>query len=173
MADAPFPAPSSQTGHDLLDHPAFPQAVDQQHSPDATRVGCWPKQPAKLLDPYGVLAVAVAHLAKGPSLRRVVLSTPIIATTPFSDFRSALRHFTGLPLIGFAPVRHPGSAPRAVNADAETDLSCSAMDYVNVPLPLRRRVHRCRPSKLFAPSVVFAQPKEARLPLVSRSRGDL
>src|SRR6266508_2145536 len=61
--------------------------------------------------PRRVLAVAVAHLAKGPSLRRVMLSTPIIATTPFSDFRSALRHFTGLPLIGFAAARHPGRHP--------------------------------------------------------------
>ena len=47
------------------------------------------------------------HLARGPSLRRVMLSTPIIANTASSDFRSALHHFPGLPVIGVATSRSP------------------------------------------------------------------
>ena len=68
--------------------------IDLRRFPSATWVGARPQRPARLLDPK-ILAVAVAHPARGPSLRRVMLSAPIIATTPSSDFRSALRHFTG------------------------------------------------------------------------------
>jgi hypothetical protein len=58
----------------------------------------WPPVPATHEAPRqldSVLTVAVAHPARGPSLRRVVLSTPILATTPSSDFRSTLHHFAG------------------------------------------------------------------------------
>ena len=44
---------------------------------------------------YRVGRCGIAHLARGPSLRRVMLSAPIIATMTSSDFRSALRHFPG------------------------------------------------------------------------------
>ena len=132
----------------------------------------WPPAPAtaKLLDPK-VLAVAVAHLTRGPSLRRVMLSAPIMATTASSDFRSALHHFTGPPLIGFAAAGHSRTATlEPSDAGAETDLSCSTMDCVIVPIPIRRRVPRCRISKIFAPSLAFAHPRRARLPLGSCSR---
>jgi hypothetical protein len=58
----------------------------------------WPPIPATHEAPRrvdSVLAVAVAHPARGPSLRRIMLSTPILATTPSSDFRSTLHHFAG------------------------------------------------------------------------------
>src|SRR6266496_3453866 len=78
-----------------------------------------------------------------------------------SDFRSALHHFPGT----------PGRQPGATKAGAETDLSCSAMGCVVVPLPLRRRVPGCCRSKLFAPSVAFALAVGARLPLVPAFAG--
>jgi hypothetical protein len=92
---APFPAPSSQTGHEVLPHPAFPWAVDRPHSPTPPELVTGPSDPRGSSTICAVLAVVVAHPARGPSLRRVVLSTPIIATTPSSDFRSTLHHFTG------------------------------------------------------------------------------
>jgi hypothetical protein len=92
---APFPAPSSQTGHEVLPHPAFPWAVDRPHSSTPPELVTGPSDPRGSSTICAVLAVVVAHPARGPSLRRVVLSTPIIATTPSSDFRSTLHHFTG------------------------------------------------------------------------------
>ena len=74
-----------------------------------------------------------------------------------SDFRSALRHFTGPPLIGFAATGHCELAARSRHAGAETDLSCSTMGWVIVPFPHRpagswvlhlqglRTVHGLRP----------------------------
>lgn len=78
--------------------------------------------------------------ARGPSLRRVVLSTSIIATTPSSDFRSTLHHFTGhayrFRRYWSTRRRHPSDP----DAGVETDLSCSRMGCMIVPLPIRRRV---------------------------------
>jgi hypothetical protein len=90
-----------------------------------------------------------------------------------SDFRSALCHFTGAPLIGFAVTGHRRVASCGHDAGAETDLSCSTMGCVIVPIPIRRRVLGCRTSKLFAPSMVFALVVRARLPLLSLHAGDL
>jgi len=77
----------------------------------------------------------------------------------------------GLPLIGFvAPSPPPGWQPEGLTAGAETGLSCSHDGCPAVPRPLRRRVPRCCASKLFTPSVAFAQPCQARLP-AAPSRG--
>lgn len=76
---APFPAPPSQTVHEVLPHTAFHQAVDQPHSATPPALTTDPSDP-RSSSTHRVLAVAAAHLAGGPSLRRVVLSTPIIAT---------------------------------------------------------------------------------------------
>jgi hypothetical protein len=88
-----------------------------------------------------------------------------------SDFRSALRHFAGPPLIGFAATGHCELATRSRHAGAKTDLSCSTMGCVIVPLPIGRRVPGCCTSKVLAPSMAFARVSGARLPLASRSRG--
>jgi hypothetical protein len=122
----------------------------------------WPPVPATHEAPRrvdSVLTVAVAHPARGPSLRRVVLSTPILATTPSSDFRSTLHHFAGH-AYRFCCYRSTRRRhPPGLDAGVETDLSCSTMGCVIVPLPLRRRVsgaahpsssHRPWPSPLSA-----------------------
>ncbi len=65
---------------------------------------------------YRVGRCGIAHLARGPSLRRVMLSAPIIATMTSSDFRSALHHFPGLPVIGFVfPGMLQAGRPEAVS----------------------------------------------------------
>jgi hypothetical protein len=51
------------------------------------------------------------------------------------------------------------------------DLSCSTLLFRNIPIPLRRWVLRCRTYGLFAPSLVFATNRLARLPLVPLFRG--
>jgi hypothetical protein len=94
------------------------------------------------------------------------LSTPILATMPSSGFRSALHHFTGH-AHSFAATGAPRAAPRATTAGVETDLSCSTVGCVIVPLPIRRRVHRCCTSKLFTPSMAFTHALGARLPYCS------
>jgi hypothetical protein len=72
-----------------------------------------------------------------------------------SDFRSALCHFAGSPLIDVAFTGHRGAAARGHHAGAETDLSCSVVGCVVVPLPIRRRVRERCTSKFFAPSMAF------------------
>src|SRR5258708_14442173 len=90
--NGPFPAPPSQTGHEVLPHPAFPRAVDRPHSPAPPGLATGPSDP-RGSSTTRVLAVAVARPARGPWLRGVMFSTPIIATMTSSHFRSALRHF--------------------------------------------------------------------------------
>jgi hypothetical protein len=167
---APFPAPPSQTVHEVLPHTAFHQAVDQPHSATppalttdpATReaprpTGSWLLQPHTWLE----------------ALRYDGLCCPRRSSLPMasSDFRSALRHFAGPPLIGFAATGHRELAARSHHAGAKTDLSCSTMGCVIVPFPIGRRVPGCCASKVLAPSMAFARLSRARLPLASRSRG--
>ena len=82
-----------------------------------------------------------------------------------SDFRSALAHFAVLPLIGFAFTGHHGLATRSRRAGAETDLSCSVMGCVVIPLPIRHRVLRRCISRVLTSSMAFAHLRRARLPL--------
>ncbi len=183
---APFPAPPSQTGHEVLPHPAFPQAVGPPHSTKPPVLATSPSTRTRFSgerirgriavhgSPSHPSPVGRAHLAGGPSLRRVVLSTSITATMPSSDFRSTLHHFTGSPLIGFAATEHRRSATCGHNAGAETDLSCSVMSCTTVPPSIRRRVPGCCTSKVFTPSMAFAPVVRARLPLFPlASRGRL
>ena len=174
---APFPAPPSQTGHEVLPHPAFPQAVGPSHSTKPPVLATSPSTRTRFSgerirgriavhgSPSHPSPVGRAHLAGGPSLRRVVLSTSITATMPSSDFRSTLHHFTGSPLIGFAATEHRRSATCGHNAGAETDPSCSMMSCTTVPPSIRRRVPGCCTSKVFTPSMAFAPVVRARLPL--------
>ena len=183
---APFPAPPSQTGHEVLPHPAFPQAVGPPHSTKPPVLATSPSTRTRFSgerirgriavhgSPSHPSPVGRAHLAGGPSLRRVVLSTSITATMPSSDFRSTLHHFTGSPLIGFAATEHRSAATCGHNAGAETDLSCSVMSCTTVPPSIRRRVPGCCTSKVFTPSMAFAPVVRARLPLFPlASRGRL
>ena len=183
---APFPAPPSQTGHEVLPHPAFPQAVGPPHSTKPPVLATSPSTRTRFSgerirgriavhgSPSHPSPVGRAHLAGGPSLRRVVLSTSITATMPSSDFRSTLHHFTGSPLIGFAATEHRRAATCGHNAGAETDLSCSVMSCTTVPPSIRRRVPGCCTSKVFTPSMAFAPVVRARLPLFPlASRGRL
>ena len=83
-----------------------------------------------------------------------------------SDSRSALAPFAGSLLIGFAaPGPPPGRHPRGLTARAETGLSCSHDGCPTVPRPIRRGVPRGCTSKRFAPSLAFAHPLRARLPV--------
>jgi len=76
------------------------------------------------------------------------------------------------PLIEFAVTGRPGVASSVPEfAGAKTDLSCSMVGCVIVPLPQRRRVLRCCASKVFAPSMAFAREVRARLPLVPANAG--
>jgi hypothetical protein len=113
----------------------------------------------------------LATLARGPSLRRVVLSTPILATIPPPT--SARRSTTSrAALIGFTATGAPdGGTRRACDAGVETDLSCSTMGCVIVPLPHTPTGLWCCPSKIFIPFVAFARVNGARHPYVSRHGG--
>jgi hypothetical protein len=83
-----------------------------------------------------------------------------------SDSRSALAHFTGIPLIGFdAPRPSLRWHPRDLTAGAETGLSCFHDGRLTVPRPLRRRVLRGCASKFLTPSMAFASANQARLPV--------
>jgi hypothetical protein len=83
-----------------------------------------------------------------------------------SDSRSALAHFTGMPLIGFdAPSPPVRWHPTGLTAGAETGLSCFHDGFLTVPRPLRRRVHRGCISKFLTPSMAFATECQARLPV--------
>src|SRR6266567_6447982 len=66
-----------------------------------------------------------------------------LGTLDRSDSRSALAHFTGIPLIGLdAPSPPLRWHPKDLTAGAETVLSCSHGGCLTVPRPLRRRVRR-------------------------------
>jgi len=109
--------------------------------------------------------IPTARPATGPSLGQVVLSMPIIATTPCADFRCAPDRFVG---CTYRPRLLPGTAGwRACgqNAGAQTDLSCSMFGCANVPIPIRRGVPRGCDSKIFTPSMAFAVSGTAQLPL--------
>jgi len=73
----PFPAPPSQTGHEVLPHPAFPRAVDRPHSPAPPGVGDRLQRSARLLDPK-ILVVAVAHPASVLRQRFVLIVVRVI-----------------------------------------------------------------------------------------------
>jgi hypothetical protein len=83
--------------------------------------------------------------------------SPLLFPPPTSARRSTTSRVT---LIGFAVTGAPeGGTLRAYDAGVETDLSCSTMGCVIVPLPLRRRVsgaahprssHRSWPSPVWA-----------------------
>ena len=96
--------------------------------------------------------------------------SPLLLPAPTSAARSAVSWAT---LIGLASYRAPQAGrPAAVNAGAQTDLSCSVFGCANVPIPLRRRVPWGCISKIFTPSMAFAGWGAARLPLCSRQGGD-
>jgi hypothetical protein len=103
-----------------------------------------------------------------------MLSVPIIATTTCADFRCALGRFVG---CTYRPRLLPGAAgrqsPRPPDAGAQTDLSSCVLGCANVPIPLRRTVPRGCNSKVFTPSMSFAQSGMARLRLGSAKKAGL
>jgi hypothetical protein len=134
----------------------------------------WPPVPATHEAPRrvdSVLAVAVAHPARGPSLRRVVLSTPILATTPSSDFRSTLHHFAGhayrFRCYRSTRRRHP-PGPCCRCRDGSLLFHDGLCDR---SAPITPTGLWCCTSKVFTPSVAFAPICRARHPFVSRSHG--
>ena len=131
---------TAHTGHEVLPHPAFPWAVDRPHSPTPPGLATGPSDSRGSSTVSAVLAVVVAHPARGPSLRRVMLSrrSSLLLPPPTSARRSTISRVT---LIGFAVTGAPeGGTLRTLDAGVETDLSCSTMGCVIVPLPIRRRV---------------------------------
>ncbi len=93
----------------------------------------------------------------------------LTSTMSRSDSRSALPHFTVVPLIGLDAPRPPrGRHPRGLTAGAETGLSCSHDGCASVPRPLRRGVLRGCSSKRLTPSVGFAQDTQLGSPLAPR-----
>ena len=146
----------------LVDHPSDPGP-----SPQPTRAAAgWDQAliPADAETP-------TAHPATGPSLGQVMLSVPIIATTTCADFRCALGRFVG---CTYRPRLLPGAAGRQnlrpPDAGAQTDLSSCVLGCANVPIPLRRTVPRGCNSKVFTPSMTFAQSERARLRLFSAAK---
>jgi hypothetical protein len=147
-------------------HPAF------RH---ATGVGPVPKPPSLRDVVMRVTSLAAiplprrwaAHSARGPSLRAVLLSAPSSLLWPPP---------TPAPLSPVSPLittyrarrsQHASRvAPRVFTPGAETGLSCSHHDCATIPRPIRRRVLRGCISKCFTPSMAFARPDQARLPLV-------
>ena len=134
----------------------------------------WPPIPATHQAPRridSVLAVAVAHPARGPSLRRVVLSTPILATTPSSDFRSTLHHFAGhayrFRCYRSTRRRHP-PGPCCRCRDGSLLFHDGLCDR---SAPITPTGLWCCTSKVFTPSVAFAPICRARHPHVSRYCG--
>ena len=68
------------------------------------------------------------------------------------------RPFRGLHLSASRLTGHRRLADlRPLAAGAQTDLSCSMLGCANVPIPLRRTVPRGCTSKIFTPSMAFAQ----------------
>lgn len=134
----------------------------------------WPPVPATHEAPRrldSVLAVAVAHPARGPSLRRVVLSTPILATTPSSDFRSTLHHFAGhayrFRCYRSTRGRHP-PGPCCRCRDGSLLFHDGLCDR---SAPITPTGLWCCTSKVFTPSMAFAPICRARHPFVSRAAG--
>jgi hypothetical protein len=172
---APFPAPPHQTGHAVLPHPAF-----RGPSPRRCRrclrlrgpVQC-PLESSGGVD--GVVSLGGIHpplppadtqTKYGPFPPPRLCCRGILSTMDRSDSRSALAHFTGLPFIGLDAPRPPSRwHPQGLPAGAETGLSCSHDGCPTVPRPLRRGVPWGCVSKLFTPSVAFASPYRARLPV--------
>jgi hypothetical protein len=150
----------------LVDHPSDPGP-----RPQLTRTAAsWgPKSllPADARTP-------TAHPATGPSLGQVMLSVPIIATTTCADFRCALGRFVG---CTYRPRLLPGAAgrqsPRPPDAGAQTDLSSCVLGCANVPIPLRRTVPRGCNSKVFTPSMSFAQSGMGSAPSRLRQEGGI
>jgi len=178
-----FPPAPSHTVRAVLPHTAFPRAVDGQHS---ALPGRWStiqaiRDPARSSSSCRRLGskslipadaeTPTAHPATGPSLGQVMLSVPIIATTTCADFRCALGRFVG---CTYRPRLLPGAAGRQnlrpPDAGAQTDLSSCVLGWANVPIPLRRTVPRGSNSKVFTPSMAFAQSERARLRLFSAAR---
>ena len=74
-------------------------------------------------------------------------------------------------LAGWLMVHCPSGRERQgkvplLSAPTKEGLSSSSMDCPSVPRPLHRRVLRGCVSQLFTPSLAFAAPRAARLPLV-------
>ena len=104
-----------------------------------------------------------ARSARGPSLRRVLLSSPSPLLWPPPTPAPLSPTSSGTPLIGFdAPNPLHGLAPPwSLTVGAETGLSCSHDDSPTIPRPLRRRVLRgCLPS---ASPLPWPSPHRARL----------
>jgi len=103
-----------------------------------------------------------------------MLSVPIIATTTCADFRCALGRFVG---CTYRPRLLPGAAgrqsPRPPDAGAQTDLSSCVLGCANVPIPLRRTVPRGCNSKVFTPSMSFAQSGMGSAPSRSAKKAGL
>ena len=117
------------------------------------------------------MTVAVTYPARGPSLRRVVLSTPILATTPSSDFRSTLHHFAHhayrFRCYRSTRRRHP-PGPCCRCRDGSLLFHDGLCDR---SAPITPTSLWCCTSKVFTPSVAFARICGARHPFVSRCAG--
>jgi Transposase IS66 family len=157
----PFPASPSQTGHEVLLHPAFPQAVDRPHSPTPLRLATQPK--------HTMMVSLLPALAK---------QFPVVSTPGYWSFASARlccprrhRYYYRLrlpldtpPLPGATGYRFRRYHSRRAGSPATSVLASRRISPVSsvgcacIPLPLRRRVLRCCNSKVFAPSVAFARP---------------
>jgi hypothetical protein len=103
-----FPPAPSHTVHAVLPHTAFPRTVDDSHSaapmalarhPSGRAPRPRPRTTAASWEPESLLPAdaetTTAHPATGPSLGQVLLSIPVIATTPCADFRCARDRFVG------------------------------------------------------------------------------
>ena len=126
-----------RTGHEVLPHPAFPRAVDRPHSPAPRGLATGPSDP------------------RGSSTRR---SWPLQSHTRLEAVRydgcavhadhryyALLRLPLGAPPVPGCAYRHrryrqPQDGALRPRIPVPRRISCSMLDCVIVPLPLRRRV---------------------------------
>src|SRR6266436_3635972 len=152
-----FPEPPPQTGHEVLPHPAFHQVVDRSHSAVPVR---WRTFPATSFrhGPGHQRWTGEWHSSK-PAALPVVPHTRLQALRSGGFCCSAVHHYYDLlrlPL-GAPPLHSPAAyrlrryrqsrcgttqPPQRGYSGAETDLSCSAMNYATIPPPVPRWIHR-------------------------------
>ena len=165
----PFPAPSSQTGHEVLPHPAFPWAVDRLHSPAPPGLATGPSNPRGSSTGRFRLDRCSLH-AQLEVLRYGGLCCPrrssLLLPPPTSARRSTTSRVT---LIGFAVTgASEGGTPRICECRCRDGSLLFHDGLYDRSAPTTPTGLWCCASKVFTPFMAFARVSGARHPHVSR-----